>query len=261
MIGVLALILFVLLIMVGGDRGAVAVLALCGNVVVLAVTVILLANGAPPFLVVFAAALCISYITLLKQNGNNLKTRSALLAVALIMFALSICIYVGVWKTGGYGLNEIQMIQEDVQLYYTMDIDIDMQQIAAGIVILSALGAVMDTALSVTSAVYEVSVHKSELSRSDYFYSGLQVGKDIIGTTVNTLLFAYFGESMMLFAYLQQGKYNLEMILNSKFLFQGLAMMFVGIIACLLAVPLSAWTVSRMLTKKEEKKNDKSSAV
>ena len=42
----------------------------------------------------------------------------------------------------------------------------------------------------------------------------------------------------MMFAYLQQGKYNLEMVLNSKFLFQGLAMMFVGVIACLLAVPI-----------------------
>ena len=253
MIGVLALVLFLLLILIGGDRGAVAVLALCGNIAVLAFTVILLANGAPPFLVIFAATLSISYITLL-------KTRSALLSVALIMFALSICIYLGVWKTGSGGLNEIQMIQEDVQLYYTMDIDIHMQQIAAGIVILSALGAVMDTALSVTSAVYEVSVHKSGLDRREYFHSGLQVGKDIIGTTVNTLLFAYFGESMMMFAYLQQGKYNLEMVLNSKFLFQGLAMMFVGVIACLLAVPISAWTESQMLTKEEEK-NDKSSAV
>ena len=40
------------------------------------------------------------------------------------MFALSICIYLGVWKTGSGGLNEIQMIQEDVQLYYTMDIEL-----------------------------------------------------------------------------------------------------------------------------------------
>ena len=79
MIGVLALVLFLLLILIGGDRGAVAVLALCGNIAVLAFTVILLANGAPPFLVIFAATLSISYITLLKQNGNNLKTRSALL--------------------------------------------------------------------------------------------------------------------------------------------------------------------------------------
>ncbi len=107
MIGVLALILFLLVIIVGGDRGAVAVIALCGNIAVLAFTVIFLANGAPPFLVTFASALCISYITLLKQNGNNLKTRSALISVALIMFALSICIYLGVWKTRSGGLNEI----------------------------------------------------------------------------------------------------------------------------------------------------------
>ena len=62
MIGVLALVLFLLLILIGGDRGAVAVLALCGNIAVLAFTVILLANGAPPFLVIFAAfmkCLCI----------------------------------------------------------------------------------------------------------------------------------------------------------------------------------------------------------
>ena len=178
MIGVLALVLFLLLILIGGDRGAVAVLALCGNIAVLAFTVILLANGAPPFLVIFAATLSISYITLLKQNGNNLKTRSALLSVALIMFALSICIYLGVWKTGSGGLSEIQMIQEDVQLYYTMDIDIHMQQIAAGIVILSALGAVMDTALSVTSAVaccqncvkyFSVSIKTPSISNSTAF--------------------------------------------------------------------------------------------
>ena len=40
MIGVLALVLFLLLILIGGDRGAVAVLALCGNIAVLAFTVI-----------------------------------------------------------------------------------------------------------------------------------------------------------------------------------------------------------------------------
>ena len=48
MIWFLALILFVLLITVGGERGASAVLALCGNIGVLALTVLLLASGKPP---------------------------------------------------------------------------------------------------------------------------------------------------------------------------------------------------------------------
>ena len=108
----------------------------------------------------------------------------------------------------------------------------------------------MDTALSITSAVYEVSLHKQELSRKEYVLSGIQVGKDIIGTTANTLLFAYFGESILLFSYLVNMKYNWEMILNSKLLFQGLAMMSAGMIACLLAVPVSSYIIAKVISDK-----------
>ena len=193
MIWFLALILFVLLITVGGERGASAVLALCGNIGVLALTVLLLASGKPPLLIIPVAAVLISYLTLMKQNGSNLKTKTAFLTVAVVMAVLSVGICVGVWKTGSAGLNEIQAVQEDVQFYYTTDLVISMQQVAVGVVLLSALGAVMDTALSVTSAVYEVAVHRKDLDRSAYFRSGIEVGKEIIGTTVNTLVFAYLG--------------------------------------------------------------------
>ena len=151
MIWFLALILFVLLITVGGERGASAVLALCGNIGVLALTVLLLASGKPPLLIIPVAAVLISYLTLMKQNGSNLKTKTAFLTVAVVMAVLSVGICVGVWKTGSAGLNEIQAVQEDVQFYYTTDLVISMQQVAVGVVLLSALGAVMDTCLLYTS--------------------------------------------------------------------------------------------------------------
>lgn len=166
------------------------------------------------------------------------------------MLFLSVAIAIIVSITNAGGLNEIQSIQEDVAFYYTLDIQIPMQKIAVGIVILSALGAIMDTALSITSAVYEVSLHKQELSRKEYVLSGIQVGKDIIGTTANTLLFAYFGESILLFSYLVNMKYSWEMILNSKLLFQGLAMMSAGMIACLLAVPVSSYIIAKVISDK-----------
>ena len=72
------------------------------------------------------------------------------------MLFLSVAIAIIVSITNAGGLNEIQSIQEDVAFYYTLDIQIPMQKIAVGIVILSALGAIMDTALSITLAVYEV---------------------------------------------------------------------------------------------------------
>ena len=55
--------------------------------------------------------------------------------------------------------------------------------------VFSTLGAVIDTALSVTSSVYEVWTHKNSLVEKELTSTGYQVGKEIIGTTVNTLLF------------------------------------------------------------------------
>ena len=63
MIWFLALILFVLLITVGGERGASAVLALCGNIGVLALTVLLLASGKPPLLII-PVAVSYTHLTL-----------------------------------------------------------------------------------------------------------------------------------------------------------------------------------------------------
>lgn len=251
MTGILVLILFLLMVAVGGERGAIAVLVFCGNVLVLVGTIILLAKGYPIFLTVFLAAVIISYISLMKQNGKNVKTFAAFVAVTGIMFVLSVIIYLLIWKAQGGGLNEIQSMQEDIMYFYNADIHINMMQIAVSVTILSALGAAIDTALSVTSAVYEVKQHRPELSPKELFASGMQVGKEIIGTTVNTLLFVYLGDSMLLFAYLKKGGYTIETIVNSRFLFQELSVMLFGAIACVLIVPLAAYCVSHTLSDKK----------
>lgn len=85
--------------------------------------------------------------------------------------------------------------------------------------------------------------------------SGYQVGKEIIGTTVNTLLFAYLGGTILLFSYIQTQQYTLEIILNSQFLFQDVAVMLSGAVACLITVPVSIRCIIRQIhrTDSEEK--------
>lgn len=257
MTGILMLILFLLMVLVGGERGAIAVLVLCGNILVLSGSIFFLAKGYPAFLVVFLASVIISYISLIKQNGRNKKTVAAFVAMAGIMFVLSIIIYLLVWKAQGGGLNEIQSMQEDIMYFYDSDIHINMMQIAASVTILSALGAGIDTALSITSAVYEVKQYRPELSQKELFASGMQVGKEIIGTTVNTLLFVYLGDSMLLFAYLKKGGYTIETILNSRFLFQELSVMLFGAIVCVVIVPLAAYCIAYLLSNEIRLKKSK----
>lgn len=250
MIGILALILFVLLLVIGGERGAISIMALVGNIAVLWAAIIFMAKGYSPLLITILAGAAISYITLVKQNGKNIKTGAAFLAASAVMLVFLLVIYLLIWDSKSGGLNEIQSIQEDVMLYYNMDIHINMTQVAVCICLLSTLGAVLDTALAVTSSVYEVGGHRPDLSRKELFHSGIQIGKEIIGTTINTLLFAYLGESILLFAFLKIGKYTFETIINSKFLFQNASIMLFGGIACAVTVPAAAVCIAYFIKGK-----------
>ena len=225
MIIFLALILIFLVILIGGERGAMSIMTLAGNIVILFFSIILMSAGFPVLLLILVAGAGICYNSLFYQNGNNPKTRAAFLATLLVMLFLFIPIYIITWRSGIF------------------------------VTVFSTLGAVIDTALSVTSSVYEVWTHKNGLTAKELTASGYQVGKEIIGTTVNTLLFAYLGGTILLFSYIQTQQYTMEIILNSQFLFQDVAVMLSGAVACLITVPVSIGCIIRQIhrTDSEEK--------
>lgn len=190
----------------------------------------------------------VCYNSLFYQNGNNPKTRAAFLATLPVMLLLFIPIYIITWRSGSYGLNELQISEDDFMYYYSTDLHINMLHVGIFVTVFSTLGAVIDTALSVTSSVYEVWTHKNSLTAKELTASGYQVGKEIIGTTVNTLLFAYLGGTILLFSYIQTQQYTMEIILNSQFLFQDVAVMLSGAVACLITVPVSIRCIIRQIS-------------
>ena len=101
MLIILGLILMIVIVLVGGDRGAMSLIALAGNILCLSLAIWLYAVGAPVFLVTAGAGILISCITLFYQNGTNIKTWSAFLAVAITMCVLFAFIYLVVWKKRG----------------------------------------------------------------------------------------------------------------------------------------------------------------
>ena len=246
MLVIFGLILVALIAIVGGDRGVMSLIALAGNLLILCIAIWLIASGVPVFPVTICLSMVICCITLFYQNGINRKTLSAFTAVLITIFILFFAIYYVVCKSGSGGLNEIQSVSEDV-LYYNMNLDINMRNVATAVIILSTLGAVLDMALTVTTSVYEVSIHKPEMKLTELVESGMQIGREVIGTTVNTLLFAYLGESLLLFSYLKMQDYTLETLLNSKILFQNCVSMIFGAIACVVVMPVAAVLVGKRI--------------
>ena len=101
-------------------------------------------------------------------------------------------------------------------------------------------------ALTVTSSVYEVKSHKSDMTVAELIRSGMKIGREVTGTTVNTLLFAYLGESLLLFSYLRMQGYSMELLLNSKIMFESCVSMIFGAIACVVVMPVAALVMAKM---------------
>lgn len=239
MLKILLLLFIFCIMLVGGERGVTSLIAWFGNIIICGIAVWLMAAGMSVPAVTVGMSIMICLITLFYQNGNNEKTRKAFGATAITMLLFFAVIYGIVWKGSPEGLNEIQIMGEDV-LSYKMDLHINMADVAVTVIFLSTLGTVLDLTLDVATSVYELKKHNPYMNKEELLQSGRTIGKEIIGTTANTLLFAYLGESVFLFVYLKTQHYTFEKILNSKILFQNIASMLLGIISCVVAMQISA---------------------
>ena len=123
----------------------------------------------------------------------------------------------------------------------------------AGIII-SSLGAVMDVGMSIASVVFEIHKKAPGLSKIELFKSGMNVGKDIMGTMANTLILAFTGASLsimiLLMAYNMPYFRAINLNVVSTEIIQGLS----GSIGLVLTVPITS-IVSTLFIEDGMRKN------
>ena len=244
----LIIILFFLMLFVGGDRGLTSFFTLVRTVIAFIVNVYLIAWGLPAVLVTLVVSAFLIAGVIYGQNGWNSKMHGAAFSAASIVVIIMVTIGPVLHVAGISGYNEIEQYEE-ISMYLSANVSISMPAVAVSATVLGVLGAVMDTAVAVSTAVNEVFVNNSEIDRKSLVKSGMTVGKDILGTTVNTLLFAGFGESIMLANLFLKNENTFYEIINSKALFQEISALFVAVMGCLLVIPLAScvtpWFIER----------------
>ncbi len=101
----------------------------------------------------------------------------------------------------------------------------------------------------------EIKHHNPDIDRRSLFASGISIGRDILGTSANTLFFAFFGGYMGLLLWFKDLKYSLGEIVNSK-VFSS-EMIFIGssAIGMALAIPITAALTAYFLDKKKLGRN------
>ena len=130
--------------------------------------------------------------------------------------------------------------------------NIDFREIISAGVIIGSMGAVMDIGMSISSSLNEIREKKPDISSRELFLSGMNIGSDVIGTMVNTLVLAYIGSSLAtnILLTLQKEQYPLIRIFNFESIVVDILRAFCGSIGILVAVPLTSYVGSKLYTKK-----------
>lgn len=142
-------------------------------------------------------------------------------------------------------INGASMPYVQSLLYSGME-NLDLQDIFIGAMMLAGSGAVMDLAMDIAAGIEEVAVHNPELSRRELIWSGIRIGRSVVGTMTTTLLLAYSGGYLtLLMMFAAQGTPVTD-FLNNPLVAAELVKTLIGSFSLVLVAPLTA-VISGML--------------
>ena len=234
---IFALIYLLVLCLIGGKQGIKGCLGLVFTFFcVIFVYLPLVYLKYSPFWTAVFVCFITTLVTMYLIGGPTRKTCAATLGtlVGVILAGVSAWCFSKASGISGYNVSDIETL---MTLWNTNRIQVG-GLLFSGLLI-SCLGAVMDVAMSISSAIDEIYRQNLSLSRKELFTAGLRVGRDMMGTDSNTLILAFAGSSVS--TLLLDYSYNLpyQQIINSNnigiAIMQGLA----GSFGIVLSVPFT----------------------
>lgn len=250
-LSVLMLAFVVLMLLVGAGKGLRALLSLLlSGVLILFVLLPLVLNGADPLLSTILVMSLVTILTLLIISGFTRKTGAAILGtIAGVSFAAVLSVY------AGEALRLTGLIAEEAQeLFFMPGYSLtNFQGLLFSQIIIGALGATMDVSMSIASSIAEVRRSNPGASILDLLHSGMNVGRDVMGTMANTLVLAYVGSSMPLMLLLMANHTSLPMLLNSEVLATEAVRAIAGTTGLILTVPITSSLAASLLVKEKQR--------
>ncbi len=243
-------VFFLAVIIVGGLTGLKSMVVLAFTFICLFVILIpLLIKGAPTILTTFVTCAYIALVSFTILGGVRRKTISAFLGtVSGMLLAMVFALIVQRFaKIDGLRLEEAEPL---LQLKYEGAVIKVRGLLVAGIII-SALGAVMDVAMSISSALEEVHAANPALARNDLFKSGMNIGRDMVGTMTNTLILAFLGSEFTLMIFLYARELTFYHLFSTAFISLETISGISASIGMVLAIPLTALISSSLIKGKK----------
>ncbi|MGM7723784.1 YibE/F family protein [Metabacillus sp. Hm71] len=230
------------LLFVGKKQGLFSIISLAVNGALLsyALDVYMKSSTSSLLWICGISVVLFTIISLLLVNGFNGKTYAAIIATLLGTFISLLITFLAMRLTLENGLRyeEMQFLTRPPQLVFM-----------AGVLI-GSLGAVMDVAITMSSSIFGLYEQNNNISIKALKTSGMDIGKDIMGTMTNILFFAYISGSIpMLILYFKNSSplgFTLSMNLSLE-----LARALAGGIGIVLTIPIGLYTSIFFINRKK----------
>ena len=242
-----------LLILFGGMTGLKALLVLLFAVLLIAKGLIAFILFAPSHIILWTILIgaVITLATQLIVNGRNVKSAGAIIGTIGGILVAGLLAVLAIHFTYLTGVSEEQagMLKA---LYLK---DVDFRELLFSGIVLGALGAVMDVAVSIASAQYEMKLLAPKTKFQTLVTSGLNVGRDVMGTMANTLVLAYIGGALPLILLISaQEGISLLHIMNLNMIATEVVRSLIGSIGLLCAIPITAYATAFLITIRPQRK-------
>ena len=239
----LALVFIVLLVLFFGRSGIKSFSALIITCLMLIFVMIpLVYRGMDPVLAVAIFGSATIVVTLLMVHGPSVSSLAAgtgavggVLASALIAYILKSVI----WITG-------TVDEESISLLYTENgKNLDVAAILFAAIVIGSLGGTIDVSVSIASSLEEIKGKMGDkITGWELVRSGMSIGCDIMGASLNTMILAYVGSSFQLLILFSAYNISLEEIINNEMIAVELLRALAGCFGLLMSVPVTSLTAA-----------------
>lgn len=243
---VAALAIFAALtVLIGGRVGLRSILGLAFTIAcVFLILIPLLIRGASAIWLTVAIAVYCAVVCFVLLDGISAKTVAAVCGTVLgFVLAALFSKMVGSFVHLDGLLNSTNETDSLIQAKY-QGYPIDIRGLFTAGIIIAALGAVMDVAMSIASSVTELWRVNPDMKSAQLFRSGMNIGRDSIGTMTNTLILAFTGSALVDFLLITINDWDIKAVLNNDFMVSELISGLSGSIGIILAVPATALIAS-----------------
>lgn len=209
---IIIIFFLIILCIIGGKQGINSAIALIFTFICIVFLFLpMIYRGISPIFAAIIVSVLTTIVTMYLIGGISSKTFTSIIGTVLgvIISGFFALIFGHLTKISGYNVSDIEQLS-----YVGQMTNINIGELMYAGILISSLGAIMDVAMSISSTINEIFYRNPELSSKELFKSGINVGKDMMGTMSNTLILAFTGGSLNTLVFMYAYNYPAIQIMN-----------------------------------------------